>query len=243
MLNIIDLSYNYFFIHIPKCAGNSIINFFTSKDYKSVVLHNGPSNFNDEILQSLKIVEKSSQKLIISGHISLDEVIKYTNDKPQYKIITTIRDPIERVISTYNYWSGNCPLDPESYEKTFLSFNDFIFSTHPRIINEIHNRMCYQLSYAYLKSSKREFNNRSYYDITNRKNINDVYDKALKNLENVLIIFDISNIPVYNKSSNNLFGELNDNENNRIKQIIKYDIELYNKIIEKKDIFYILPTI
>lgn len=97
-----------FFIHIPKTAGISVRKIFESQYDKEEMFHISggsaiPTKFHYEVI--VNIIKNIDNTIIpkinfISGHVPFEsEVQKFEN----FKFITFLRDPIQRVISDYFY--------------------------------------------------------------------------------------------------------------------------------------------
>lgn len=88
-----------YFLHIPKTAGTTLISLLD--------LHFAPDEICpiqlDTKIHEL-IPEKIAHYRLIRGHLDYD-FYKLLAKKPIY--ITMLRDPLERVISLYEYWRQN----------------------------------------------------------------------------------------------------------------------------------------
>lgn len=99
------------FLHMPKCAGTTIKNWL-SLNMSSAVRFDYESYFkiprlerNTSILKKLNEPESGDRDKIIFGHFF---PIKYfgTQKPKNCKLVTIIRDPIDRIFSHYRYWSS-----------------------------------------------------------------------------------------------------------------------------------------
>ena len=79
---MISHKHKFIFIHIPKCAGCSL------KEH---------------------LVKNSDNKLINSGHESLDVLLKNFSLKTEdYYKFTFVRNPWDRIVSLYFFWLNHC---------------------------------------------------------------------------------------------------------------------------------------
>lgn len=84
----------YVFLHIEKTAGTSLVSYFED-EFGDDFLYAHPSE-----LVELKKSGVLESKTMVAGHFNIKEVLRFF---PNRKIITFLRDPVERVISFYNF--------------------------------------------------------------------------------------------------------------------------------------------
>lgn len=129
------------FLHMPKCAGSSVVAMLT-KAAPELILHDHEHSFfriprperNEVLLQSLFHPAEAPEDKIVIGHFF---PVKYLGSAPDHhtRLVTILRDPIERLRSHYRYLcSGNFP---EHYvwrkrQAENWSFEDFAFSSEMR---------------------------------------------------------------------------------------------------------------
>jgi len=90
-----------FFFHIPKCAGTSVWKFLAKIHGRDKVFQIASADdvqrFNAENIETLQ------QYTAIGGHHFLSTYQAKLGDLDGYFKVTTLRDPIERIISNYNF--------------------------------------------------------------------------------------------------------------------------------------------
>ena len=100
------------FVHMPKCAGTSVYHVLDAAAHDDVV-RDYDSLFKIPLDQrKLKIdlfschPEKIDERKIVYGHFF---PIKYigVNKNRKFKLVTILRDPIDRIISHYKFWNSH----------------------------------------------------------------------------------------------------------------------------------------
>ena len=118
---MIDLSRQFIFIHIPKCAGCSIINALPEKT--------------------------TSSNVINCGHCSLDEVLRLNPKFKHFFKFTFVRNPWSRVVSSYCFWknqSNNCDFNFSQWDEKQInfcqnhSFEEFVLNLDSEELNKPH---------------------------------------------------------------------------------------------------------
>ena len=104
------------FIHIPKCAGTDLI---LNLGHRSVPLPrmlgvDGWASDTEflEIVAGLARAAMSAERLFAYGHMELGEYIDLVGIRPDDRIFTVLRDPIDLMISQANYAVGRIRQDP-----------------------------------------------------------------------------------------------------------------------------------
>jgi len=128
------------FVHIPKTAGTSFQNALRQVLGNDAV---SPS-FNASELSEAE-AERLDKYSVISGHISITDVNRYFPDR---RILTILRDPLERCISWYFFARMTPPVDGSPSDVFAAQQNGIeeFFSLDKRIIyRNIFNRQVRQL--------------------------------------------------------------------------------------------------
>ena len=93
----------FIYLHIPKTGGVS---------FRQILIDAFPANQIKHVAPGPKIAEESSESLakynVVHGHFNLGD-IGHIKD---FKRVVTLRDPVTRCISAYNFWRSLDPSDP-----------------------------------------------------------------------------------------------------------------------------------
>jgi hypothetical protein len=143
----------FVFVHIPKTAGTSIrallAECFRPEDVSPA--------FRVQPIDA-EVAQHLAAFAVISGHISWADIAEHF---PTRRLITFLRDPIDRCLSVYGYFRERTdrpliPLDQiqglNSGEEAValarqLDPDDFFCSNHPHVLQSIDNRMVWQLGH------------------------------------------------------------------------------------------------
>ena len=111
------------FLHIPKCAGRSMIDLL-GRNYFNILIMN-----NMQVLLQIPKWELETYDLI-AGHMNY-QYIKALG----FKTMTVVRDPLERTISQYNHFMTmeTSALEADVMIKDNYTFIDFVTSSDPNI--------------------------------------------------------------------------------------------------------------
>ncbi|WP_321342317.1 sulfotransferase family 2 domain-containing protein [Breoghania sp.] len=217
------------FLHIPKAAGMSFHDALAANFPQSEICplrHDG--QYKDADFSAL-----SSKYNFFSGHINFDTFQKLEVEK----LISIVRDPIDRIVSVYNYHHNYEPRDGETLMPNVLSaknnsFSDWIRTDSKAVMQDLSNGMVRQLSSIYCRNS----------DLT-RSNL----DIALKNIEqidlfgfssiesgiarieqsyNLSIKMRVLNTSTYTKRTE----DISDQDLAYVRSLNELDIELFNSV-------------
>jgi len=132
----------YLFNHIPKCGGLSyraLLEDLFGKDRVTHISINREEEYNPNPADYLKYP-------VLMGHFGVrwNDIIG-----PGRQWMTVLREPVDRVASTYYFWRHNAPLSPESpwlYLAQTKSLNDYVRSGHYAVRKGIQNFQTRQLA-------------------------------------------------------------------------------------------------
>jgi len=104
-------------IHIPKTAGRSFLAVLKSVYGENYVAHFDRKHFPDKSIPEIEqfLATLDATKRVIHGHFTYSE-ISALHRQFQPKIITWLRNPVDRVISNYNFFKkriAEAPIDSE----------------------------------------------------------------------------------------------------------------------------------
>ena len=175
---MISHKYKLIFVHIPKCAGTSIEKWFLNDSGLDMDNRQGLS-----LGQSLN--SNGPRRL---SHYSLSEYLKFgyvsEDMMKEYKIFTIVRDPLERLYSSYRYRGFDVR----------MSFDTFLTKKLPTLIDS-------QESYFY-RPQVEFFKNASNLNIFHINHIEDC-EKYLSNITGKEVSFEKANS--FDKKNRNLF--------------------------------------
>lgn len=133
------------YLHIPKTGGVAFRSIIENSVCSEKILH---------ITSPADLPTKAGQKKFdfIHGHLN----IRKTKNITDHKLITSLRNPIDRCISAYSFWRSLNPndaaIDPNGLMKIRkaqeLSLDEFISTREPLIISELSNLQTRLLSGA-----------------------------------------------------------------------------------------------
>lgn len=132
----------YLFNHIPKCAGLSYRALFEDLFGKDRVTHITISR-EEEHTPDPAVYRDFT---VLMGHFGVrwNDIVG-----PGRKWMTVLREPVDRVISTYYFWRHNAPLSPESpwlYLAQTKSLDGFVRSGHYTVRKGIENLQTRQIA-------------------------------------------------------------------------------------------------
>ena len=125
------------YLHVPKAAGNSSIvalkNNFDAKLVRSIQWDDIDTSWN-------KFIEDQQLQAhnLVSGHFRYKHVIELINSKIDFKLITFIRHPIERIISQYKYTCSDKVKNNKEFKEKFPTFDLYAHNgLGPNVVSRI----------------------------------------------------------------------------------------------------------
>ena len=126
-----NVSDTMLFVHIPKTAGMSVgkamqqaFDKFYGVEWNNV----GPS-FRKLARHAAYIQSKESVRQVIIGHYGWSEIQIWRNQELPIKCGTILRDPVQRMISNFNYNSSEAHPARDEFVKRYSSIEGYIQST------------------------------------------------------------------------------------------------------------------
>lgn len=115
------------FVHIPKTAGVSVGKALQQSfdRFHGVVWNNVPASFRALTQQALYEQTRSDMRQVIMGHFGWNELMVWQQNQLPMKCATILRDPIDRLVSNYNYNCSDKHPARESFMARFPTIKDF----------------------------------------------------------------------------------------------------------------------
>jgi hypothetical protein len=221
-----------FFLHLEKCAGSSIINFFSDILAPWQIYQEGISASFD-----------AKSHKFASGHQHLQFVQNYAETPI---LITCLRSPTERLISLFNYHKYSDFADtPLAKFIKDMTFSEWIHCDDEVVLSAIDNlyarRVCSDIAI-----------NLKIYNLSDIEKYN-FFEESVLQYDNFKIVADFSQIQDFNKKLNDLFcdnsdvqvswdnkspqsstlPEISESDLIRIKSLTHIDWLIYNKYFLK----------
>lgn len=188
-------------LHFPKTAGTS---------FRKVL----EDNYGEKLLKDYDNININNYNLndydIVHGHLLID---KYYSINSNCKVITWLRNPLDRIISYYNFWN-KYDTNEKEFGKWHIKFNN----EKPSFSEFIKN--WYTIKDEF-KIYTNNFNINDFYFV----GIVERYNRDIEILGDILKWNSINNYKE-NKTENNL--KLNKKDIKLFNEIFKYEIEIYN---------------
>ena len=237
----------HFFLHIPKVAGTTLIQILRQSYRKENHYFYDTRKPDACIEQLVHLSERKKNRIkVVSGHFSFGFHEYFGNDN--FKYFTIMRNPVERVISHYNYakYKRDHYLN-ETLKANPISLPEYVQSG---ICNEVNNGMAKQLAglyvndnFGYFKKNKEVFNDEDLFRMAQNNikkhftfvGIMEEFDKTLILLKESLKISDLNIKYTSRNQAKTKHKKISNEELEIIKEFNKVDIKLYE---EYKDIFH-----
>jgi hypothetical protein len=205
-------------IHIPKTAGTSLLNVLQKKyssneicTIKRKVLTGNSNERNSEIIKN----SISKNHKILHGHFFYKEIEPIVNLNKNVKIITFLRNPIDRVISNYLFFKQR--INEKKVEKSELSRKNETLMEYARL-EESQNRQS-----KFLEGLNPE----KLYFLGIMETFAEDINILTKKLE-----INFSDIPVLNKNTESGNFQISENELDELKSLNQKDLLLYQNALE-----------
>jgi hypothetical protein len=243
----VEADQKFIFVHIPKTAGLSIRKLFEATF--------GAQNVSQPFVVS-KVDQRQQIELkpfaMISGHISALDLAQF----PDRRWLTFLRDPVDRCLSIYSYYRNHTdrpliPLDEITCQNRAdeaislarqLDPDDFFRSDHPHIVQNIHNRMVWQLGlhaeYSYRGSaSDQEALDRALQNLDQYCFVG-FYEHLADDVNRLQAIWGVDDrpaLPSINRTSNRLQqSDLSAAALTRLRQVTAFDQRLYDAALSRR---------
>ncbi|MGQ7794075.1 sulfotransferase family 2 domain-containing protein [Faunimonas sp. B44] len=126
------------FLHIPKTAGTSVRAALVRAYGRNEVVFIQPQNAPDDL----------STYRVVGGHFNAAFI---KSRIPDAEVVTILRDPTNRVLSLYRYWTAR-----QIPWVTRLTLEQFAETSHPGCIRHIDNSQAWQIANSELPRDRRK---------------------------------------------------------------------------------------
>ncbi|TPG55173.1 sulfotransferase family 2 domain-containing protein [Sphingomonas glacialis] len=122
------------YIHIPKCAGTTMVSVVNRLDLKWWHVPAGVyvaeydafiGNYETSLREDASAKISDEYDLIL-GHFSQRDVIRSIGSESGLRFATTLRDPVERLVSEYYYSISKTHNGADATRRLFPTFRDFV---------------------------------------------------------------------------------------------------------------------
>lgn len=126
-----DSSDTVLFVHVPKTAGVSVGKALQMAfdRFHGVEWNNVPTAFRKAMRQAVYDQSRGNVRQVIMGHFGWPELQVWRQHDLQVKAGTILRDPVDRVISNFNYNSSDAHPARAEFVKRFPTIESFVRST------------------------------------------------------------------------------------------------------------------
>jgi hypothetical protein len=215
----------HYFLHIPKCGGETIKQYYfkTFSSQESVKIWNPifGADCDTKHFQDYDITGKKC----INGHLHFTDALNNNTFKQNFEqnniiIHTVVRDPIDRMISLYNYMF-NFKQHPEHEKIKSISINDFLSKRRDNFQSKM-------LGIEYWGSLKKLYNNIQIIDL---ERSNEYFHKYFsENLSPTIPLMKEANVTAEKFGLNNIVFK--EDLPKKIIKEIKYKNKLDYKLYE-----------
>jgi hypothetical protein len=150
----IRLSQQVLFLHIAKTAGTSTVEFFRNRLPPGTVCSHG--DFIQFPSEPAARLSKLGEFKFISGHFGYSEIAPLLETTYSF---TFLRDPVERVLSLYKFfsWPETYKIVPAAKPALELGLEGFLASTLPEVCEVLDNQQVWQIAHAHWRPNRLEW--------------------------------------------------------------------------------------
>lgn len=125
------LSDTMLFVHIPKTAGLSIGKSFhsTFDNFYGVQWDNIKASFRQQTRSAIYNQSRKDVRQVIMGHFGWPEIQLWKNHEMAIKCGTIFRDPVQRMISNFNYNSSDVHPGHAAFNERFSTVESYVRET------------------------------------------------------------------------------------------------------------------
>ena len=115
------------FVHIPKTAGMSVGRSLQQcfDQFRGVDWNDVPKSFRTQTREACYRQTRMPGRQVIMGHFAWNEMQLWRNHEMEMKCGTILRDPLDRLVSNYNYNCSDAHPDNPNFRKRFPTLRDF----------------------------------------------------------------------------------------------------------------------
>lgn len=119
------------FIHIPKTAGVSVGKAFHNAfdEFHGIQWDNVAQSFRQATRTATYNQSRSKKRQVIIGHYGWPEIQIWRNHEMPTKCGTIFRDPVERIVSNYNYNCSDAHPANKTFQEKFPSLEEYAAQT------------------------------------------------------------------------------------------------------------------
>ena len=223
------------FLHMPKCAGSSMRKILKQKfkenyvkDYQS--FHKSTKEEQNKlILDSIESPKKVKKDSFVFGHFYPVKYLGKNNfNKKEFRLITFLREPLERLASHYSFWTNS---KKDHYLWTKMTKENWTFKEFC-LSEEMKN--FYSQYLIHVPISNFDF-------VGTQENIKQDWERLCKFLEIEFVeLPKINETPnqiirtLFKKTPKEILKKLSDQDKQEIEEFHSLDVDLYKKIRDKK---------
>lgn len=207
-------------IHIPKTAGRSFLSVLRNEYGDTFVSHFDRKSFPDKTIPEITQFKSELPNSIraIHGHFNFCD-ISDLKEQHHAKVITWLRDPVERVISNYSFFKKRIaenPADPELQKRKAETLMEYARMENSR------NRM-----YKFMKGLPVK----DYFFIG-------ITEHMAADMQSLAKMLNWKPVSIPRINDNTVFKKflpaVNNSERREIAELNKFDLELYQEVLNSR---------